>query len=210
MVMNPSSNVCKIDAYPNADFPGIYGHEDHTDLLVKRVATDSSSTFAECSMLWQLKLQTETALSLFMMEAKIIALSGCCRELLPIIIMVCSLAKSTNLLIGNTTMNVSTLMKTIWEHWCWPKLCLHSYSFEASIMQSRLFDFVKRFSSMVFNYSRSTLSNNGRHLYKRSSHPSCFWISQQENHGMIIPFILSLRFKPWILDSSLERECCTR
>ena len=43
--MNPSSNVCKIDAYPNADFPGIYGHEDHTDLLVKRVATDSSSTF---------------------------------------------------------------------------------------------------------------------------------------------------------------------
>ena len=24
MVMNPSSNVCKIDTYPNAGFPGIY------------------------------------------------------------------------------------------------------------------------------------------------------------------------------------------
>jgi hypothetical protein len=31
MVMNPSSNVCKIDAYPDADFAGMYGHEDHTD-----------------------------------------------------------------------------------------------------------------------------------------------------------------------------------
>jgi hypothetical protein len=31
MVINPSSNVCKIDAYSDADFAGIYGHEDHTD-----------------------------------------------------------------------------------------------------------------------------------------------------------------------------------
>ncbi len=31
MVMNPSSNVCKIDAYPDANFAGMYGHEDHTD-----------------------------------------------------------------------------------------------------------------------------------------------------------------------------------
>jgi hypothetical protein len=50
-------------------------------------------------------LQTETALS--MMKAKIIALSACCRELFPIIDMVCSLAEATNLPIGNTTMNVS-------------------------------------------------------------------------------------------------------
>ena len=111
--------------------------------------------------------------------------------------------------------------------WKYDHECLHSYEdnsgalvlaktlppqflLEANIAQSRLFDFVQRFSSTIFNYSTSTLSNNLRHLYKRSSHPSCFWISLQENHGMIIPFILSLRFKPWILDSSLERECCTR
>ena len=30
MVMNPSSDVCKIDAYPDADFAGMFGHEDHT------------------------------------------------------------------------------------------------------------------------------------------------------------------------------------
>jgi len=31
MVMNPSSDVCKIDTYPDADFAGLYGHEEHTD-----------------------------------------------------------------------------------------------------------------------------------------------------------------------------------
>jgi hypothetical protein len=31
MVMNPSSDVCKIDAYPDAHFAGMYGHEEHTD-----------------------------------------------------------------------------------------------------------------------------------------------------------------------------------
>jgi hypothetical protein len=33
MVMNPSSDVCKIDAYPDADFAGMYGHEEHTDCI---------------------------------------------------------------------------------------------------------------------------------------------------------------------------------
>ena len=28
--MKPSGNVCKIDAYPDADFAGMYGHEEHT------------------------------------------------------------------------------------------------------------------------------------------------------------------------------------
>jgi hypothetical protein len=105
MVMNPSSNVCKINAYPDADFAGMYGHEDHTDPTCAKSCTGFIITFAECPVFWQSKLQTETALS--MMEAKIIALSACCRELFLIIDMVCSLAMATNLPIGNTTMNVS-------------------------------------------------------------------------------------------------------
>ncbi len=27
MIMNPSTDICKIDAYPDADFAGMYGHE---------------------------------------------------------------------------------------------------------------------------------------------------------------------------------------
>jgi hypothetical protein len=105
MVMNPSSDVCKSDAYPDADFAGIYGHEDHTDPACAKSCTGFIITFAECPVFWQSKLQTETALST--MEAEIIALSACCRELFPIIDMVCSLAEAINLPIGNTTMNVS-------------------------------------------------------------------------------------------------------
>jgi hypothetical protein len=105
MVMNPSSNVCKIDAYPDADFAGMYGYEDHTDPACAKSRTGFIITFAECHVFWQSKLQTETALST--MEAEIIALSACCRELFPIIDMGCSLAKATNFPIGSTTMNVS-------------------------------------------------------------------------------------------------------
>jgi hypothetical protein len=31
MVMNLSSNVCKIDAYLDADFAEMYGHEEYMD-----------------------------------------------------------------------------------------------------------------------------------------------------------------------------------
>jgi hypothetical protein len=83
----------------------MYGHENQTDPACDKSRTGFIITLAECPMFWQLKLQTETALST--MEANIIALSACCRELFPIIDMVCSLAEATNLPIGNTTMNVS-------------------------------------------------------------------------------------------------------
>jgi hypothetical protein len=74
------------------------------------------------------------------MEAKIIALSACFRELFPIINMVCSLAEATNLPIGNMTMNVSIHEDNSL------RLCLHSLLLEASITQSRQFGFVRRFS----------------------------------------------------------------
>jgi hypothetical protein len=126
----------------------MYGHEDHTVPAWAKSRTGFIVTFAECPMFWQSKLQTETALST--MEAKITALSACCRELFPIINMVCLLAEATNLHIGNTTM-MSPSMKTIQEHWCWLRLCLLSLLLEASIMQSRQFSFVRRFSRELSN-----------------------------------------------------------
>jgi hypothetical protein len=82
MVMNPSNDVCKIDAYPDADFAGMYGHEEHTDPACAQSWTGFIITFADCPVFWRPKLQTET--TLLMMEAKIIALSACCKELFPI------------------------------------------------------------------------------------------------------------------------------
>jgi len=105
MVMNPSSIVCKIDAYPDADFAGMYGHEEHTDPACTKNRIGFIIIFADCPVFWQSKLQTEMALST--MVANIIALSACCRELFPIMDMVSSVTKSVKLPIGKTTMNVS-------------------------------------------------------------------------------------------------------
>jgi hypothetical protein len=105
MVINPLSNVCKIDACLDADFASMYGHEEHRDPVCAKSQTGFIITFADCPVLWQSKLQTETALST--MEAKIIALSACCRELFPIMDMVSSVTNSVKLPIGKPTMIVS-------------------------------------------------------------------------------------------------------
>ncbi len=103
--MNPSSDVCKIEAYPDSDFAGMYGHGEHTDPACAKSWTGFIITFADCPVFWQSKLQTEMALST--MEAEIIALAACCRELFLIMDMVSSVTKSVKLPIGKTTMNVS-------------------------------------------------------------------------------------------------------
>ncbi len=54
---------------------------------------------------WQSRLQTETALST--MEAEVIALAACMRELIPIVDMVKELTHSVGLQAGDVIMNVS-------------------------------------------------------------------------------------------------------
>jgi hypothetical protein len=46
--MYQSSNVCKIDAYPDADFVGMYGHEEHIDPDFAKSSTGFIIIFAEC------------------------------------------------------------------------------------------------------------------------------------------------------------------
>jgi hypothetical protein len=104
-VMNPSSDICKIDACPDADFAGMYGHEKPTDPSCVKSHSGFVITFADVPILWQSKLQTETALSTI--EAKVIALAACCRESFPTIDMVESVTSSVNLPIGETTMQLS-------------------------------------------------------------------------------------------------------
>jgi hypothetical protein len=105
MIMNPSTDICKIDAYPDADFAGMYGHEKPVDPSCVKSRTGFVITFADVPILWKSQLQTETALST--MEAEIIALSACCRDLFPIIDMVESVTRQVNLPIGETTMKLS-------------------------------------------------------------------------------------------------------
>ena len=166
MVMDPSSDVCKIaDAYPDADFASMFGHEDHTDPACAKSRTGFIITFADCPVFWQSKLQTETALST--MEAEIIALSACCRELFPIMDMVSLVTKSVKLPIGKTTMNVSihednsgalVLAKTLPPQFTPPQL--------------RRFGFVKKSSREMCNYLKLTQPNNWVISLRKVSH---FW-----------------------------------
>jgi hypothetical protein len=82
LVLKPSGRL-KIDAYPDADFAGLYGHEKTTDPVCAKSRTGFLISVSDCPMVWVSKLQTETALST--MEAEIIALAHCCRELFPVI-----------------------------------------------------------------------------------------------------------------------------
>jgi len=94
-----------VDAYPDADFAGMYGHEKPTDPACAKSHSGFIILFAGVPILWQSRLQTETALST--MEAEVIALAACMRELIPIVDMVKELTQSVGLQAGDMNMNVS-------------------------------------------------------------------------------------------------------
>lgn len=75
LVLNPSREL-KIDCYPDAGFAGMYGYKNSSDPSCVKSRTGFVITVANCPVLRQSKLQTETALST--MEAEIIALAHSC------------------------------------------------------------------------------------------------------------------------------------
>ena len=68
MVINLTRELT-IDAHPDADFAGMYGHAKPTDPACTRSCSGFVIVFDEVPVLWQFKIQTETALST--MEAKV-------------------------------------------------------------------------------------------------------------------------------------------
>ena len=104
MVINPTRELC-IDAYPDADFAGMYGHEKPTDPACAKSRSGFVIVFAGVPVMWQSKLQTETALST--MEAEIIALAACMRELIPIMDLVKELVGAVGIPVGDVNMKVS-------------------------------------------------------------------------------------------------------
>ena len=105
MVLNPTSDTLKVDCYPDADFAGMYGHEATDDPACVKSRTGCVINVANCPVMWQSKLQRETALST--MEAEIIALAHSCRELFPVMDMVASMCEVYQLPDPTTSMKVS-------------------------------------------------------------------------------------------------------
>ena len=57
LVFNPSKKLV-VDCYADADFAGLWGHEDPQDRIFARSRTGFVVTFANCPLLWVSKLQT--------------------------------------------------------------------------------------------------------------------------------------------------------
>ena len=113
MIIKPM-NTINIDAYPDVDFAGLYGHEDNNDPICVHSCTSYVITVAGCPIFWSSKLQTKTATST--MEAEVIALGSCCRNLLAII----AIIDKIGIAIGikkqdNNEANSSTMHITIHE-----------------------------------------------------------------------------------------------
>jgi len=108
LIINPNKLTeegLKIDCYPDADFAGLYGYENPSDPTCVKSRTGFLIAICGCPVLWQSKLQSETALST--MEAEIIALAHSCKELFPIMDLTQSLGQSVGLSVSPTTMHVS-------------------------------------------------------------------------------------------------------
>ena len=105
LIWNPSGTLT-IDAYPDADFAGLYGHEVITDPACVKSRRGFLITVSDCPMGWVSKLQTETALSTI-----IFALAHCCWELFP----VCDTVKEIGKVVGMETKKMSSIHVSIHE-----------------------------------------------------------------------------------------------
>ena len=85
LIITPTQDL-NIDAYPDADFAGLYNYKEHSNPVCVRSRTGYIITVAGCPVFWKSQLQTETATST--MQTEVIALAACCQELMPIIDMV--------------------------------------------------------------------------------------------------------------------------
>ena len=105
LVLNPTSDTLKIDAYPDANFAGMYGHKENTNPAYVKSRSRYMITVADCTDLWKSLLQQMTAQST--MEAEIIVLAQSCKDLFPIMDIVKSTAPVVGLPNPKTSMHVS-------------------------------------------------------------------------------------------------------
>ncbi|KAL7547469.1 hypothetical protein ACHAWF_011772 [Thalassiosira exigua] len=100
LILDPSPDL-SIDCYPDADFAGLWGHEDPQDPHCARSRTGYVITLAGCPVLWRSSLQSEIALST--MEAEYVALSTACKDLFPLVDLVKEIARFWDLPIDQKT-----------------------------------------------------------------------------------------------------------
>ena len=75
-----ADEVPKVECFVGADFAGLWNVECNNDPLSSKSRTGFVMFIANCPVIWQSKLQVETAMSTA--EAEVVALSQAMRELI--------------------------------------------------------------------------------------------------------------------------------
>ena len=96
LILNPKEvDKLSIDAFPDADFAGLYGYEKPTDPVCVRSRTGYIIAVSNCPVVVKSSLQVETALST--MQAEIYAMVSMCKVLFPLIQVVKVLGQAVGL-----------------------------------------------------------------------------------------------------------------
>ena len=98
LLLDPNSDIIKVDAYPDDEFSGMYGHNKYDDPACAKSCTGFIFSSANCPVLWISRLQSETTLSTTVSEKS--SLANGCWELFPIVDITQSLGKAFGLPVG--------------------------------------------------------------------------------------------------------------
>ena len=108
LILRPTNSL-HIDCYVDADFAGLYAHENINDPASVRSRTGYVINVGGCPIIWKSTLQKEIACST--MESEYIACSTSCRELIPLRALVQEISKA----VGLSDEELASLHTTIWE-----------------------------------------------------------------------------------------------
>ncbi|KAG7368580.1 reverse transcriptase RNA-dependent DNA polymerase [Nitzschia inconspicua] len=106
LILRPGDTL-DIDCYVDADFAGLWPHEDKSDPSCVKSRTGFSICVANCPVIWSSKLQGDIATST--MEAEYSALSSAMRELLPFRELLLALAPSIGVKADHSTVFRTTV-----------------------------------------------------------------------------------------------------
>lgn len=103
------TDAMELDMYVDADFAGLWNHEDDQDPVCVKSRTGYVITLGSCPVTWVSKLQTEIALST--LESEYIALSQGMRDLLPMRRLLMEIGTTMNLDFAKPALVHSTIFE---------------------------------------------------------------------------------------------------
>ena len=109
LVMKPNLESLNVDCYVDADFAGLWPHEDKQDPSCVKSRTGFAICVANCPIIWVSKLQPDIATST--MEAEYNALSMAMKSVLPLLELLRVVGKQ----VGLSEEQLTSFKTTVWE-----------------------------------------------------------------------------------------------